>query len=343
MHEYIDVRFRRKNKPFRVKRQTASGIEFDETDPISRTITIGFAAADEITRYRVSRIAQVKDWGSGQFQLRISVEDGSIVLRGDDEDSLPEGRYHVTVNVSDAQVDNVSRAVVVPHDDHAELELDLTTDERTIDVDLVDADADILRVLDASVLDGQPARKWVANSDFRPTRRACVLNLLASLRVTPLVSTPLIGDVQRLFRAREERAYAVVERSLFSTVSDLSDRDDRPFYREGRPNAPIHKELLDAVWAEEPPTKAVFTDEGLRSFRAEGAPSLQLVMSTPQANFAHTFLDADLDLGNPLQDVAGLIVHLGELLNGTPTNHLDLAGKLSKGKAKPYLYYRVAS
>jgi hypothetical protein len=87
----------------------------------------------------------------------------------------------------------------------------------------------------------------------------------------------------------------------------------------------------------------VFTDEGLRSFRAEGAPSLQLVMSTPQANFAHTFVDADLDLGNPLQDVAGLMVHLGELLNGTPTNHLDLARKLSKGKAKPYLYYRVAS
>ena len=173
-----------------------------------------------ITAYCVSRIAQGKDWRSGQFKLRISVADGSIVLRGDDKDSLHEGRYHVTVNVSDAHVNNVSRAVVVPHDGHAELEADLTTDERTIEVDL--ADADILRVLAASVLDGQPARKWVANEDFRPTRRACVLNLLARLRVTPLVSTPLTGGVQRLFRAREERAYAVVERPLFSAVSDLS-------------------------------------------------------------------------------------------------------------------------
>jgi phage replication-related protein YjqB (UPF0714/DUF867 family) len=32
-----------------------------------------------------------------------------------------------------------------------------------------------------------------------------------------------------------------------------------------------------------------------------------------------------------------------ELLHGMLTNHLDLARKLLKGRAKPYLYYRVAS
>jgi len=68
-----------------------------------------------------------------------------------------------------------------------------------------------------------------------------------------------------------------------------------------------------------------------------------MVIATPNTPFQSRFVDLDLDLGNPLQDVAGLIVHIGELLNGQPTNHLDLRKKLSKGKAAPFLYYNVVS
>ena len=82
---------------------------------------------------------------------------------------------------------------------------------------------------------------------------------------------------------------------------------------------------------------------GLFSFRVEGSPSLQMVIATPSSPFNACFVDLDLDLGNPLQDVAGLVVHIGELLSGKPTNHLDLQKKLSNGKAAPYLYYRVVS
>ena len=35
-------------------------------------------------------------------------------------------------------------------------------------------------------------------------------------------------------------------------------------------------------------------------------------------------------------------LHVGELLDGKPTNHLDLRKNLAKGKAKPYLYYTVS-
>jgi hypothetical protein len=65
------------------------------------------------------------------------------------------------------------------------------------------------------------------------------------------------------------------------------------------------------------------------------------VIATPTASFGHMFADIDLDLGNPLQDVAGLVVHVGELMDGQPTNHLDLRKKLGKGRAKPYLCYTV--
>lgn len=44
---------------------------------------------------------------------------------------------------------------------------------------------------------------------------------------------------------------------------------------------------------------------------------------------------------NPLQDLAGLVVHIGELIDGKTTSHLDLRKKLVKGKAGKYLYYKV--
>ena len=50
-----------------------------------------------------------------------------------------------------------------------------------------------------------------------------------------------------------------------------------------------------------------------------------------------------MDLGNPLQDVLGFVVHMGELLSGKPTNHLDLRKKLLKTRAAPFLYYTVAT
>ena len=45
--------------------------------------------------------------------------------------------------------------------------------------------------------------------------------------------------------------------------------------------------------------------------------------------------------GNPLQDIAGFIVHMGELVGGDPTNHLDLRKKLAKTAAGEFLYYKV--
>ncbi len=71
MHEYIEVQFRRGDKPDRVKRQVLGGFEFEESDPPTRAIELGFRAVDEVTNYRMTHIRQVKGWG-GQEEFRTS-------------------------------------------------------------------------------------------------------------------------------------------------------------------------------------------------------------------------------------------------------------------------------
>jgi hypothetical protein len=343
MHEYIEVQFRRNGKGFWIARQISGGFEFEESDPPTRKIDLAFAPFDDGTRYRMDHIRQVKGWGPEEFRLRVSAEDGALVIRGDDEFSLPEGFYNVTANVSGASVRKMPGRVEVVHNGHGEVVIELALDDRDIEVDLSNADDKILTLLCASTIDGEAALDWVSDDDVRPTKRACVLNLLANLRVFPSVSDPLIVDATCLFKSLDERCYAEVSTTFFDRVSELSQDEDSSVYPEGQPHALIHALLIDAIGKFEAAADGLFPVSGLRSFRAEGSPSLQMVIATPTAPYQSRFVDLDLDLGNPLQDVAGLIVHIGELLNGDPTNHLDLRKKLAKGKAAPYLYYRVVS
>ncbi len=344
MHEYIEIQFRRRGKPFRVLRQVKSGFEFDETDPPTRTIDIGFAAADEGTEIRMRRIRQVKGWDAQRFEMRVSVEDGSLVLRGDDPFSLPEGWYSITANVNGAKVKKVAkRRVEVVQDRHAVQQIELELDERTIDVDLAGADPTIQGLLDASTLDGQVGTNWVQDESIRPTRRACALNLLATLRVTPTRSAPLLAEVDCLFLGRDDRCYARVTPAFYARVLALSDMPNNKVYAEGVPHAKIHEELLAAITDFDATAVGCFGPSGLWSFRAEGSPSLQMVIATPTTTFPMEFADLDLDLGNPLQDLAGLFVHVGELLDGKPTNHLDLRARLHKANSAtaPFVYYSV--
>jgi hypothetical protein len=136
-----------------------------------------------------------------------------------------------------------------------------------------------------------------------------------------------------------DRLYAKVDRKLLDSLQTLANDPKRPVYAEGTPHAPIHGRLLTEM-PEPPDVKARF--KSLLSFRAEGRPSLQVVVAVPPADSPHTYADFDLDLGNPLQDVSGFFVHMGELLDGKPTNHLDLRKRLVKTKAADFLYYTVA-
>jgi len=337
VNEFIEVQFRKNDKRLRVRRQLPGGIEFDENDPLERTIGIQFTPRNEITRVRMDSVRRIQGWQPGEFKLNLSVEDGSILLRGANEHALPEGRYGLRLQIEEADTPKMQTAVV-DHDGFAVVQVDVKMDDRSVDVDLTAADADITTVLERSSVNGLAAVDWLEDPTRRPTRQACLLNLMASLRTRPTKGAPLIGLIQDVFMVANDRLYAKVDRKLLDTLQTLADDPKRPFYAEGTPHASIHGRLLTEM-PEPPEIKSSF--KNLLSFRAEGAPSMQVVIAVPPADSPHTYADFDLDLGNPLQDVAGFFVHMGELLDGKPTNHLDLRKRLAKTAAAEFLYYTV--
>jgi hypothetical protein len=340
MNEYIEVSFRRRGRPFSIKRQLPGGIEFDEPEPIERTVGITFDAATPATRERMNSIRRIQGWDPGQFKLNVSAEDGALVLRGVNEHALPEGLYRLKVQVEEARTPRGYASADVKHDGHASVTIDLQLDERDVEVDLDACDEDIRAVLERSRVDEVDGVRWLEDDNRRPTRQACLLNLLASLRSRPNTRSPLIRLVHDVFWVGNDRMYTKVDRSLYDALQALSADPTKPFYAEGTPHADIHGRLLSGL-PEPPEIKARFSK--LFSFRGEGKPSMQVVVAVPPPDLAHTYAEFDLDLGNPLQDVLGFFIHMGELLDGKPTNHLDMRKVLARTRAAEYLCYSVVT
>ena len=336
MNEAIEIQLRKNDRRLRVNRQLPGGIELDEPDPLERTIGIEFSATNDITRMRMDSIRRIQGWDPGVFKLKVSVEEGSILLRGVNEHALPEGRYRIRLQIEEAGSPRPQIADV-EQDRRATVAIDVEMDDRDVEVDLTDADEDILALLERSRVDGATAIDWLEDTNRRPTRQACLINLLASLRTRPKLSDPLLPLIDRVFHVANDRIYAKVDRRLLTTLQTLADHPDRPFFAEGRPHATIHGRLLELI----PPPDVSDRFRELTSFRAEGKPSMQVVIAVPPADTPHTYAEMDLDLGNPLQDLVGFFVHVGELLDGKPTNHLDMRKPLAKSTAKDFLYYTV--
>ena len=339
MNEFIEVRFERKGKRLRVKRQAPGGIEFDESDPIERTVGVGFDAASAATRERMNSTRRVQGWEPGQFKLNVAVENGSLMLRGVNEHALPEGLYRVRIEVEEAKTIGGFQRADVSQDGSAVVKIQVEMDDRTIAVDLDQCDPDIRMVLDRSSVDGVSASAWLEDESRRPTRQACLLNVLSNLRTRPTTATPLLSLVHDVFVVVNDRIYAKVDRTLLDVLNTLVADPRKPFYAEGKPHAAIHGRLLSAI-PESIEVRSRYKE--LLSFRGEGKPSMQVVIAVPPPDMPHTYVDFDLDLGNPLQDLLGIVVHMGELLDGKPTNHLDMRKKLNGTKAGEFLCYKIS-
>lgn len=344
MNEGFQLGLRRNGRTWPIDALGADGIILShERDAFPRTVTVEFDARSEVTRYRMQRVRQLKGWQGWQFNLKVTLKDGTLSFVGDDQHSLPGGAYWLRVDIADLKTPAGRLKLDIENDQtDARVDVDVAADSRTISVKAFDEfDAQIQTVLQAaeSALDGQSIARWLVSADTRPNRKACLLNLMAKLRTVPDPAAPLITDVRNVFFAGTERVYAQVNANIFTRLQALANDPKKPFYSEGDPASPTHRKLLDHIEAHAWGKRDDYT---LHSFRQEGRTCLQVVIAAPSVGTDPFCADFDIDLGDPLQDVDGFVVHMGELGFGGDTDHLELHDALARGAMKDFVYYTVA-
>jgi hypothetical protein len=315
----------------------------NETDATPRGLVVEFDQDSPVTRFRMDRVRQLRDWHPHDFKLELQLLGGNLVVTGVDPRALPAGRYWFRLRIADLDIPKERMRIEIPDDGEVEKEIKVKKDKR--DVRLTSAvtafDNEMRRVVEApaSRLDGLAAAEWLTHRNPRPRRKACFLNLLAKLRTAPVESEHLLKNIHHVFFADVDRIYARVDRELFTRLEALARDPSKPFFDEGSPASAGHRRLLDRIARFE----ANIDQYRLRSFRQEGKNSMQAVVAVPTVDpTRHHYADLDIDLGNPLQDVRGFVIHLGELIDPGKTDHLALRAKLGKNKTiSKYLTYEV--
>jgi hypothetical protein len=347
MNERIRLRLMQQGAPIGISFLSDEGILLNgESDAWPRGFTLRFSAADDVTRNRMNRVGIIEGWEADRFKLLLSTNGGELLITGVKHDTFPAGRYRFDLRIADLKIKPGSFAITVDENGEAFREVGVEEDPRRVvlTLSLDDFDAELRRVLldPGSRLDGVTAAEWLSDESRRARRKACLLNVLAKLRSAPPSGETLINHVTRIFFADVDRIYTKVAPSFLAELDLLSKDDRKPFLDEGTPKSATHQKLLERI-------RTTGLEPGidgyrLRSFRQEGSPSLQAVVAYPPADDAQRnhYADIDIDLGNPLEDVAGLLIHFGELLAPGQTDHLKLRARLAKDKlVKPFLYYVV--
>jgi hypothetical protein len=319
------------------------GLTFDEPNPYARGFAFQFGSDNDATLAKWASVWQRLGLEDGTFEFHAAVDSGNLRLSGVDPNALPSGDYWIQVTgLEDEVVDGKKLSfTIAPGGRNASVTIALPLDTRGVKLALGN-DPRIARLLDAPcVLAGGTLRAWLNNPKVEARRKAAALNLVAKLRSFPSAAKPFIDLVISVFEGKPDRVYATVDSKLHEQLLDLTVGDSAIVEDEGSPVDAVHAELLtDLPVASD---AAVSDHYSLDSFRADGRPSLQSVIAIPPPGNPHAYYaDFDLDLADSLEDVAGFVVHMGELASGTLTDHFALHDELSQDAAiKPFIYYSV--
>ena len=280
----------------------------------------------------------------GMFKLDAAVESGGLRLSGfkGDPKAFPMGTYDINVEVESFRFRNASQRVLVHQDKESKITLVEEPDRRKVNLrGGIDAETQSVLSDGRSVVDGKPVSSWLADAVPRPARKACLLNILAKMRAPAARDLGMVAPLTKMLKfvyfADVDRIYAAADKTLSGQLERLVER--KRWVREGRPRAKIHRRLLAtlAQFGFNPQKAKEFP---LTSYRQGGRNALQIVLAQPSKGDL-LFADLDIDLGNPLWDLAGFFVHLGEVLDSGRTDHLKLHKNLDQGETKDFLYYDV--
>ena len=212
MNESLLLRFESEGQPLAIRSfRKKQGLIFDKhRDASPLNIAIGM---QPVWPKLLDRVRKRRDWRNKQFCLDSVLDSGCIRLSGykGDKYGLPSGVYDVTVEVEGYRFKNDGwQRVTLKEGQQTTMTLQEEPDPRQIQL-RPGIDELTSKVIDhpQSIIDDEQLKLWLDNPIPRAARKACLLNILAQLRVPPAPrSRPLTTKLNYLFFADVDRIYA---------------------------------------------------------------------------------------------------------------------------------------
>lgn len=337
MNEKIFISFRRDGKVLPVTgldpdREIGGITLCGETSAFPRGFGVNVWPADPVTKERVWRVRRRLDWPIPPFRFNLSRLGDRLVVTGIDEKALPSGRYDIEFRLEGMRFKrSFFRSVRLKEDGDAEVVFEGRPSKFRFELntDVASFGENSRRIIRASKIDGLRGEDWLQPDVVnRDARKACLLNLLAKLSITPSRADRLNRSVHKLLHVEADRAYAEVDESFLRSVSD-------GFLPPDLAIDATHKRLLRMT--------ANPDDYELVSYREKkGNGALQVVVAKPKPMSAAPrgvlFADIDIDGSNPSYDLARFMTHCGHLIQGKTTDHFKMRRRIV-GQAGDFLYY----
>ncbi len=344
MNEKLVFRFRQNGQPLAIDNLAPleldrGGVALDgETSAWPRGLRFAFEGVDSF-KEGLNRLRD--QMANGNHRFSVSVENGALSFTTIKPDRIPTGTYNYRIRISDLDIQNGEGSVELNEGGHpVEIPLDVRPKRYIVKPsDSIQSDHPIRDLVNGSSrIDGKSIIDWLKDDAPRPKRKACLLNLLGRLRVSPTTNDPLINFVQEIFHADVDRIYAKVDLELFNRLQELGQ-----FIHDHGPIDPVHHHLLRRIPHEDQDATEQYR-KAMKSFRQNSQPSLQIVVFPPPDDRPGRgcYADIDIDLGNPKRDIAGFFIHLGEYLAEGKTNHIKLNKILMKDPIlNGHLHYTI--
>ena len=153
MNERLTIRLMEGDRRLAINSVSAEGVMLrNETDATPRGLVLEFNGDSPVTKFRMDRVRQLRDWAPREFKLNISLFDGNLVVTGVDPRALPAGRYWFRLKIADLRLPGKRIQVDLLEDGEKVQDIAVKKDKRNVRLtgNINSFDVEIKRILQAT-------------------------------------------------------------------------------------------------------------------------------------------------------------------------------------------------